>query len=78
MLSVTTATLFDIAAQLYSGCGLVAMDSFKTECLKEWAKSQLTTENTEFTEIFKRFFSVFSVHSVVKRFGKPTTLDTLL
>jgi uncharacterized protein YqeY len=30
-----------------------------------------------FTEICKRFFSVFSVRSVVKHFGKPTQLDTL-
>ena len=35
-----------------------------------------TTENTKFTEIFKGF-SVFSVHSVVKRLGKPTQLATL-
>ncbi len=27
----------------------------KRECPKGWAKHPLTTENTEFTEIFKRF-----------------------
>jgi len=35
-----------------------------------------TTEITEPTEIFKRFFSVSSVYSVVKSFGMPTKLDT--
>ncbi len=29
-------------------------------------QNTFTTENTEFTEIFKRVFSVLSVHSVVR------------
>ena len=47
------------------------------EWLKEWAQHYLTTESTEFTELSKGFFSVFSVRSAVKASGKPTQLSTL-
>jgi hypothetical protein len=43
---------------------------------KDGLKKPSTTEITESTEIFKKFSSVISVDSVVKSFGKPTTLDT--
>ncbi len=35
------------------------------------------TENTEFTELIKKFFSVFSVRSLVKLHCVPTEADTL-
>ena len=47
------------------------------EWLKEWAKKTThRREITGFTEIFRGFFSVLSVCSVVKFFGKPTRLAT--
>ncbi len=36
-----------------------------------------TTEDTEITEFIKKFFSVFSVSSVLKHDGEPNNVDTL-
>jgi hypothetical protein len=58
------------------------------ECLKEWTTYPLTTENTDcasaqrflkgFLHVPREAYSKSTVHSVVKVWGKPTQLATLV